>query len=56
MAGFRNILVPGYTRIDRAIVHDHLKKLEDFRDFQKHILEYLDKQAPSPQPTASNPS
>jgi len=46
MAGFRNILVHGYTRIDRAIVYDHLKKLEDFQGFQKYILEHLDKQAP----------
>jgi uncharacterized protein YutE (UPF0331/DUF86 family) len=45
MAGFRNILVHGYTRIDRAIVYDNLKKLEDFRDFQKYILNYLDQQA-----------
>ena len=45
MAGFRNILVHGYTRIDRAIVYDNLKKLEDFRDFQKYILKYLDQQA-----------
>jgi uncharacterized protein YutE (UPF0331/DUF86 family) len=50
MAGFRNILVHGYTRIDRAVVYDNLKKLEDFRDFQKYILEYLDKQAQRPIP------
>lgn len=52
MAGFRNILVHGYTRIDRAVVYDHLKKLEDFRDFQKYIIDHLDKQAqPLPPPT-----
>ena len=44
MVGFRNILVHGYIRIDRAIIYAHLKKLEDFRDFQKYILKYLDKQ------------
>jgi uncharacterized protein YutE (UPF0331/DUF86 family) len=48
MAGFRNILVHGYTRIDRAIVYEHLKRLGDFRDFQKYVVEYLDKQIQSP--------
>jgi len=48
MAGFRNILVHGYTRIDRAIVYEHLKRLDDFRDFQKYIVDYLDKQIQSP--------
>lgn len=43
LAGFRNILVHGYLSIDRAIVHHHLKRLEDFRLFQKQILEYLNK-------------
>jgi uncharacterized protein YutE (UPF0331/DUF86 family) len=56
LAGFRNILVHGYTRIDRAIVYDNLKKLDDFRDFQKYILDYLDKQAPPQKSTTSNPS
>ena len=43
MAGFRNILVHGYISIDRAIVYQSLDKLDDLRDFQKYILEYLDK-------------
>ncbi len=43
MAGLRNILVHEYIKIDPAIIHKHLSRLNDFRQFQKHILVYLKK-------------
>jgi len=49
MAGFRNILVHSYLSIDRAIVYENLKRLDDFREIQKFILEYLDQQLKSPE-------
>ncbi|MCJ7636894.1 MAG: DUF86 domain-containing protein [Nitrososphaeraceae archaeon] len=42
MAGFRNILVHGYSDIDENIVYDSLiEGLTDFEDFIKYILEFL---------------
>lgn len=41
MAKLRNILVHGYLRIDRALLYGNIKKLGDFRTFQKHILSYI---------------
>jgi len=43
MINFRNILVHAYLKIDRAIVFDHLNRLDNFRDFEKFLLEYLRK-------------
>jgi len=41
MINFRNILVHGYLRIDRAIVYENLKELHDFAEFEKYLLGYL---------------
>ncbi len=42
IAGFRNILVHEYEKIDRNIVYDKLKNnLDDFKKFQKEISKYL---------------
>lgn len=41
MAGFRNILVHAYLRINREIVHDYLSRLGDFCDFAAHIEKTL---------------
>lgn len=42
IAGFRNILVHEYTKIDLAEVHRHLQQdLSDFEKFTGYIIEYL---------------
>jgi uncharacterized protein YutE (UPF0331/DUF86 family) len=42
VAGFRNILVHEYAKIDLEEVHRHLQKdLEDFEKFSKYIIDYL---------------
>lgn len=41
MIGLRNLLVHEYLKIDPARIYDHLSHLDDFRLFQKHIVEYL---------------
>lgn len=41
MAGLRNILVHEYIKIDPAIIYEHIQNLEDFRQFQEHIITYL---------------
>ena len=41
MAGFRNILVHEYFKIDPNKTYGHLQKLQDFREFQKYIIAYL---------------
>lgn len=44
ITGFRNILVHDYEKIDRAIVHEKLKKnLDDFVEFKKVVARYLKK-------------
>ncbi|GFP23030.1 hypothetical protein HKBW3S42_00960 [Candidatus Hakubella thermalkaliphila] len=44
VAGFRNILVHEYAKIDLAEVHRHLQKdLGDFEKFSKYIIDYLNK-------------
>ncbi|MBI3593098.1 MAG: DUF86 domain-containing protein [Nitrospirae bacterium] len=46
VAGFRNILVHEYAKIDLSEVHRHLQKdLGDFEKFSKYIIEYLNKLA-----------
>jgi len=45
MAGFRNLLVHAYTRVDAARVHQALQThLDDFETFAQHIQRYLDRQ------------
>lgn len=42
VAGFRNILVHEYARIDLGEVYRHLQKdLGDFERFARHVAEYL---------------
>ena len=42
IAGFRDILVHEYTKIDLAEVHRHLQRdLADFEKFAGYIIEYL---------------
>lgn len=41
MAGLRNLLVHGYLAIDRRTLHTHLSRVEDFREFIRHIEAYL---------------
>jgi len=42
LAGFRNILVHEYGKIDRKKVYKYLmKRLEDIDDFRQEILEFL---------------
>jgi uncharacterized protein YutE (UPF0331/DUF86 family) len=46
VAGFRNILVHEYAKIDLTEVHRHLQKdLGDFERFSKYIIAYLNKLA-----------
>lgn len=43
MAGFRNLLVHGYARVDLARVHEFLStRLGDFEAFAGHVLRYLE--------------
>ncbi len=45
MAGFRNILVHGYTGIDYGLLYNFLiYRLEDLREFAMHISSYLEKE------------
>jgi uncharacterized protein YutE (UPF0331/DUF86 family) len=43
MAGFRNLLVHGYARVDLARVHEFLQtRLGDFEAFARYIVRHLD--------------
>lgn len=43
MAGFRNLLVHGYARVDLARVHEFLStRLGDFEAFAGHVVRYLE--------------
>jgi uncharacterized protein YutE (UPF0331/DUF86 family) len=45
MAGFRNILVHRYFKVDAQKVHEHLNAgLDDFVTFAKHVRNWLDQQ------------
>ena len=41
MAGLRNILVHEYIKVNSAIIYHHIQHLEDFYQFEKHIVTYL---------------
>lgn len=43
MAGLRNLLIHEYLKIDPAKIHAHLQNLEDFRQFSRYILKYIEK-------------
>lgn len=46
VAGFRNILVHEYAKIDLEEVHRHLQKdLSDFEKFSRYIADYLNRLA-----------
>ena len=47
MANFRNILVHAYLGINRDLVYRYLSLTSDFRDFSKHLDDYLDLEASS---------
>ncbi len=43
MAGFRNIVVHDYTRVDNVIVYEILNHhLENFSRFARAVTDYLD--------------
>jgi len=44
MVDFRNILVHRYLQIDRGIVYDNLRELNDFDEFESYLLKYLARQ------------
>ena len=41
VAGLRNVLVHEYADIDWKQLHRHLQKLDDFREFARHIQRWL---------------
>jgi uncharacterized protein YutE (UPF0331/DUF86 family) len=43
MANLRNLLIHEYLDIDPAKIHAHIQNLEDFRQFSRYILKYIDK-------------
>lgn len=43
MAGLRNILIHEYIKINPQRIHEQLKSLADFREFQRYIVAYLKK-------------
>lgn len=46
IAGFRNILVHEYVRVDLELVHQHLiQDLDDFDLFSRYIAEYMKQSA-----------
>lgn len=50
MAGFRNILVHRYFKVDPEIVYAHLRdRLGDFEILLKYLRDYLDRPAAGPQ-------
>lgn len=49
MAGFRNILVHRYFKVDAEIVYEHLRdRLEDLDEFLRHLRAYLDRAGDEP--------
>lgn len=43
MAGLRNLLAHEYAKIDPAKLYENLQNLEDFREFSRYILTYIEK-------------
>ena len=41
LAGLRNLLVHEYIKIDTALMFRQLQKLDDFRVFEKHIMNFI---------------
>lgn len=42
MAGFRNILVHDYLKIDKEKVYGNLEKLDDLKDFAKAVVLFIE--------------
>jgi len=42
MAGLRYILVHGYVKINSNLIAEHLRRLDDFRAFARHVLDYIE--------------
>lgn len=43
IGGFRNVLVHDYLELDHGrIFHEHLERLNDFRDFAAEIIKFFD--------------
>lgn len=44
LAGFRNLLIHEYAKLDSSLVYRHLHDgLADFEEFAEHVLAYLDR-------------
>lgn len=43
MAGLRNILVHDYIKVDKELIHEHLKKIDDFKKFAEYIVKFINK-------------
>jgi len=41
MAGLRNILIHEYIKVNPTIMYQHIQQLQDFYQFEKHIVTYL---------------
>lgn len=46
IGGFRNVLVHAYVRLDPRRVHAHLRRLDEPREFGRHVLAFMDRSAP----------
>jgi len=42
MKAFRNVLVHRYGEVDDRKVYEKLEKLEDFKEFRKRVIKYLE--------------
>lgn len=41
IAGFRNILVHEYLRLDWGLVYQNLQRLDDLHNFREHVVGWL---------------
>lgn len=44
MAGFRNILVHDYIKVDNKLVFESLQKIDDFKKFAEYIFDFMEKE------------
>lgn len=44
MAGFRNILVHDYIKVDNKLVFESLQKIDDFKKFAEYIFVFMEKE------------
>jgi len=45
MAGFRNILEHEYVKLDLNKLFDNFQRLDDFRQFARYIVDFIEKQS-----------